>query len=266
MTTNIKIYSILFSLAFILLTLNLADAQTLVAGKIYNSDFSEMISDSTVTVTCNSNSLYTVSLNDGTYAIRYETSLCGLGDSVSVVSTKGELRSSDSGVIERCDGSECPDEYVVIINLGLKAPVQATTETHSHGHSFFYYCGNGKCDSGETVNTCPKDCKIIQTTPSNTNKTEVISVNTGSSDTAEPILNETSDTTIIDPKEQESKNDNLKKMTGAAIISSISPGSVIALILIIALIGLLVGLKVYRYKKNQVLTSQVLYQNSLQEN
>ena len=58
-------------LMLMIFSVGVASAATLIAGKIYNSDFSETISDAFVSVVCNSTTSDTVSLSDGTYGIRF---------------------------------------------------------------------------------------------------------------------------------------------------------------------------------------------------
>src|SRR3989338_11634255 len=102
--------------------INLVNAQTLVAGKIYNSGYTDVIKDVSITVTCNSNVLTTTSLDDGTYAVKFNENLCGLGNSVNVNAIKEDLSSSGSGTVIECDSpNDCTEGYVSIINLAIKA-------------------------------------------------------------------------------------------------------------------------------------------------
>ncbi len=73
--------------------------QTLIAGKIYNVDFSDVIEGASVTVTCDDNIRTTTSLNDGDYSVTYDESSCNEGSSLTVSAVKGDLYGSDTGII-----------------------------------------------------------------------------------------------------------------------------------------------------------------------
>lgn len=163
-----KSICILFSLAFIL-SLNLASSQVLVAGKIYNGGFSDVISGASISVVCNSHTLNTESLVDGTYAVRFDETECSEGNSASVSASKSGFQGkTGSGTISVCDGADCDEDYVTIVNLGMETAPASTGGTGgggggggSGGGGFsvrYFMCGNGKCDTGETIKTCAKDC------------------------------------------------------------------------------------------------------------
>lgn len=91
--------------AFILIMiLSFASANTIIAGKIYNSDYTSVISDAYVEVTCHENVLKTTSLADGSYKVEYngsaETGSCGIEDTLVVYAEKGSLYGSKTGVIK----------------------------------------------------------------------------------------------------------------------------------------------------------------------
>lgn len=160
---------ILFVLPILVLFLiSVVSAQTLIAGKIYNSDFSDTISGADVSVFCNGNQINTISLDDGTYAIRFEEDLCAENDDVEVTASKsGFNEKTESSVISKCEDGDCGGNYFTIVNLGLEVKSDEPVDTggsssnRRRGSSGgFYLCGNGKCDTGETVNTCPVDCFI----------------------------------------------------------------------------------------------------------
>ncbi len=63
--------------------------KTVVAGKVYNADYSDTVSGANVNVTCtNNNSIDTpksiLSLADGSYSIEFTAEECALGDSINV--------------------------------------------------------------------------------------------------------------------------------------------------------------------------------------
>ena len=158
-TKTFKLLSL--SLFLMIFLISIVNAQTLIAGKVYDSNYNNLVSDASVTVTCNSNTLITPSLDDGTYAVRFDESKCTLGDNVNVNGAKGDLSGSDSGVVIECnDPQNCAEGYVSIINFGIKAAQTNENNNVGGGSSGrYYYCENNKCDTGETATTCPKDCK-----------------------------------------------------------------------------------------------------------
>jgi len=120
-----KVYCIFSVLVFIILSISLTSAQTLVAGKIYNSDYSGNIGEASVIVTCNFNTLNTNSLNDGTYAVRFDVGLCNVDNDVKVTATKDNLAGEGNGVISVCNENQnCDDGLVSIVNLNLKEVAQ----------------------------------------------------------------------------------------------------------------------------------------------
>ncbi len=157
---TIRLTLISFLMAAIL-AISCASAQTLIAGKVYNSDYSSVIGGASVTVHCGVSDLATISLNDGTYAVRFDKSNCTLGNGVSVTSSKDRLRGSKSGVVAGCLSGNCGDEYSTVINTAMKDTGSGNSGGSSSGggHARVYICGNGKCDSGETATTCARDCK-----------------------------------------------------------------------------------------------------------
>ncbi|GEM_PF-6415429 len=176
---TIRLQLISFAIA-VILTLGIASAQTLVAGKVYNSDYSNVIDGVSVTAQCAGNKLTTVSLNDGTYAVRFDNSQCTLGNGVSVYASKGSLSGSESGVVIECAG-DCSDEYSTIINMAIKNTGSGSSGGSSGGGGSVrvYICGNGKCDSGETAITCARDCAVTNNTnitSNENNQTEPINL------------------------------------------------------------------------------------------
>jgi hypothetical protein len=77
----------LFCLVLMFSGLGLVTAETLIAGKIYNHDFSETVSNATVIVTCNGHDRMEISKADGSYGASYlETGnqSCDVGNNLSV--------------------------------------------------------------------------------------------------------------------------------------------------------------------------------------
>jgi len=118
---TLKLQIVCFLTAAILF-IEIASAQTLIAGKVYNSDYSNIIGGASVSVQCNGNILTTQSLADGTYAVRFENSQCTLGNGASITASKGSLTGTESGVVGECVSGNCNDEYSTVINTALKRP------------------------------------------------------------------------------------------------------------------------------------------------
>ena len=93
----------LMILALMVLSIGTVSAQTLIAGKIYNADYSDTIAGATVTVTCNGNVQMTTSLSDGAYSVTYnetgDYNACNSGDSLTVSAVKDDLYGSKTGII-----------------------------------------------------------------------------------------------------------------------------------------------------------------------
>jgi hypothetical protein len=79
-----KTFSAVTLALMMILMLGAVSASTVVAGKIYDNDFSQTVSGATVDVTCNNVVLHTISLGDGAYAVTYDGSVCNEGSSLSV--------------------------------------------------------------------------------------------------------------------------------------------------------------------------------------
>ena len=104
---------------FLVLALSLVSAKTLIAGKIYNSDYSETISGASVEVTCNSYTETTTSLSDGSYAVTFNETgqnSCNNGSTVEVYAEKGGLYGSKSGVV---NDDVVLDWDIAIVNVPL---------------------------------------------------------------------------------------------------------------------------------------------------
>jgi len=91
-----KVYAFAFMIMF-LFAVTMVSADTIIAGKIYNSDYSAIVEGANVTVTCDDNVLNVISGADGSYKVNFGGAICGEGDSLSVDAVKGSLFGS-SGV------------------------------------------------------------------------------------------------------------------------------------------------------------------------
>ncbi len=97
-----KLFSLMI-LSLLVLSIGAVSAKTLIAGKIYNADFSETISGADVTVTCNGHIQTTTSLSDGSYSVTYKetgSGSCDSGDTLSVYASHPDYgANSKTGVI-----------------------------------------------------------------------------------------------------------------------------------------------------------------------
>ena len=140
---NKKILSLAILSVLVILSISMISAKTLVAGKLYNSDFSATIADTNVTVWCDSDSLNTISLADGTYAVVFNSNSCSV---VTITTT-------------------APNYMKVVMELPNEQTDDAETPSGSSNYPSggkFYLCGNNVCDTGETANTCPEDCSVVE--------------------------------------------------------------------------------------------------------
>jgi hypothetical protein len=101
---------VMFVALTLLMSFGMVSAKTLVAGKIYNADFTDVVVGADVTITCENSSLGTfvtynvTSSSEGSYAVEfYEggggTELCNDGDTLTVDANKDGMFGSESGVI-----------------------------------------------------------------------------------------------------------------------------------------------------------------------
>jgi len=98
-------------------------AKTLITGKIYNADFSDVIINANVTVNCihngSANILNTLSIADGVYSVIYTENVstgCNNGDELTVSAIKDGLYGSRTGIINK-DAFDTWDLAVVNVPL-----------------------------------------------------------------------------------------------------------------------------------------------------
>jgi len=100
---NKQLFSLVILSLLVISTIGAVSAKTLIAGKIYNADYSDTIAGADVTITCihgsDTNVQTTTSLGDGAYDVTFYESACESGDDLTVSATKGDLYGSKSGVI-----------------------------------------------------------------------------------------------------------------------------------------------------------------------
>lgn len=101
-------------------SMTVVSAKTLVAGKIYNSDYSDVISGADVDVTCNDTTVSDTSEADGTYAVSFESETCPIGSEVTVEASKGDLYGEKTGDV--LDGEiffDVPCDDLAVVNVPL---------------------------------------------------------------------------------------------------------------------------------------------------
>lgn len=101
---------------FLLVMVSVVSARTLINGKIYNSEYTNIIEGANVEVTCNGNLKTTTSADDGSYAVDYDEidrgdGSCNNGDDLNVYAYKGGLSGSNSGIIH--------DDYIMDWDLAI---------------------------------------------------------------------------------------------------------------------------------------------------
>jgi hypothetical protein len=79
-----KIGLMITLLTVLVFSFGAVSAKTLIAGKIYNHDYSKTVAGADVSVNCNSNIRNTTSLGDGSYAAVYNEIDCDVNDSLNV--------------------------------------------------------------------------------------------------------------------------------------------------------------------------------------
>jgi hypothetical protein len=148
------ILNALVLVSLVLVLAGFANAQTLVTGKVYNSDYSGIVSGASVSVTCNDNTNVTDSINDGSYAVVFDSGICTNLSSVTVSATEGSRSGSGTGEVGSCVEANCDSQFISVVNPNLKEtsnPPSRSSGTHT-------VCGNGICESGENSATCSQDC------------------------------------------------------------------------------------------------------------
>tara|TARA_Y100000310_G_C20680897_1_gene815857 strand:- start:53 stop:490 length:438 start_codon:yes stop_codon:yes gene_type:complete len=109
---------LLISLTLVFLfAISAVSAKTLIAGKIYNADFSETVAGASVTVTCNGNVQTDTSESDGSYSVTYDeidigSGSCDSGDALTVDASHTSYGiGSESGIIH--------DDLVMTLDIGV---------------------------------------------------------------------------------------------------------------------------------------------------
>lgn len=104
-------------------TISVVSAQTVVAGKIYDSpnfETANPVIGANINVTCNGNLKTDVSQIDGTYSVSFNNTAneCPNGNTVTVVAEKNGVTNSETGVVHDYTAI-MPDLYVGVVNIAL---------------------------------------------------------------------------------------------------------------------------------------------------
>ena len=86
-------------------SVGLVSAKTLVAGKIYNADYSKIIEEALVVASCDNGAKVTVqntmSIGDGSYGVEFYDSDCNFEDLLTVYAEKDGMTGSQTGRINK---------------------------------------------------------------------------------------------------------------------------------------------------------------------
>ena len=99
-----------------------ATSTTIIAGKIYNSDYTATIPQADVEVTCGGNLLTTQSDNDGAYKVKYE-GLCVVDDTLTVYAEKDALSGSKTGTVKASGTCGANDNCLINVFTGVDVAV-----------------------------------------------------------------------------------------------------------------------------------------------
>jgi len=134
------IISLLTVISMLIISIGLASANTLVGGTIYDTTPDNPVSGAEITVQCDAFYLDTISLSDGTYAVVFNKETCS---SINAYAKDESYSAMKLSVYIKDDTNEEEGD------IGRPS-----------GSGKIYLCGNGICDSGETPNTCLRDCPL----------------------------------------------------------------------------------------------------------
>jgi len=111
-----KAISFLIIVTMIVSVMGMISADTtVVAGKIYNSDYTQTIEGAKVIVTCGETTASAVnSAEDGSYKVQYE-SVCDAGDTLIVYAEKDGLTGSKTAKLQT--STECTDSDNCLIQI-----------------------------------------------------------------------------------------------------------------------------------------------------
>lgn len=217
------------------------DTYTVIAGKVYTSDYSQSLGDAKVTVVCGS-TVETNSKSDGTYAINIPSADCSVDSQVKVTASKnGYDSSSITANVMVCDGnSNCQNasvENIALANPNLEKTAPVTQPSSSGGGGG----GGSRRNTGSNV--------IVITNKNLTNQIvpPEISINDSANDTQ--ILSTNAEEN--NPPEESFWS----KLTGAFS----GPGAAGSWIIVIIFLAIVIAAYVFVKRRNT--TNNSFYQN-----
>ena len=114
-----KTYILAILALLVVFSVTAVSASTLIAGKIYNSDYSDVIAGADVDATCNNITLSETSESDGTYAIPFDSEDCEIGDEVTVYAEKDGMSGEKTGTVLDGEIFDIPVNDLAIVNVPL---------------------------------------------------------------------------------------------------------------------------------------------------
>ena len=98
-----KVFILPILMLLVISVMGLASAKTLIAGKIYTSDYSDYVADADVSVSCDDAGDISVenatSSDDGSYSVVFFSTKCNQNDTVTVYAEKNGMYGSKTGVV-----------------------------------------------------------------------------------------------------------------------------------------------------------------------
>ncbi|MGY4884375.1 MAG: hypothetical protein ACP5NZ_02225 [Nanobdellota archaeon] len=118
-----KLGLIVLSLMTVLMLGAVSASTTIIAGKIYNSDYTATIPQADVTVTCGTDVLNTQSDNDGAYKVQFLEDTCVVDETLTVYAEKGDLSGSKTGTVKASGTCGADDNCLINVWTGVDVAV-----------------------------------------------------------------------------------------------------------------------------------------------
>jgi hypothetical protein len=202
-------------------SIGIISANTLVAGTVYNGSANNVVPGINIIIFCDSYSLNTTSLSDGAYGVVFGTDSC-------------PNITTDLGSYEGIYNNS-----IIIVKVNPDSEGTPTPISHGGSSRGYYMCGNGICDSGETSQTCLKDCPIINEEETSTELTNINYNNAGNG--LSGAETQTSDNT-----------GNPSGITGAVTGALTSTGGIIIIVFVVLIGGVATTISIVRKRKNTI--------------
>jgi hypothetical protein len=161
-----------------IMSISLVSSAVIISGKTYDPSINagNELSGVNVVVACTYNGTTTTkntdSKSDGSYGIGFNSATlpieCTSTDNIDVSFTKSTRYGDSFSFIVNTKSINVLTDYFILENLVLDktqtTPVNNGRNSGSGGRedSYYYNCGNGLCNDGESIETCPQDCVETQ--------------------------------------------------------------------------------------------------------